>query len=62
MLTTYCRRHQFDKSASQALTKDVKAKATVKAHLSTYRHLEDVRTSFLLCKHDPSHPTSIGAD
>ncbi|GAA5876752.1 hypothetical protein JCM8115_002029 [Rhodotorula mucilaginosa] len=39
--------NQFDKSASQALTKDVKAKATVKAHLSTYRHLEDVWTFVL---------------
>ncbi|GAA5995633.1 transcription initiation factor IIA subunit gamma [Rhodotorula paludigena] len=38
---------QFDKSASQALQKDVKAKATVKAHLSTYRHIDEVWTFIL---------------
>lgn len=55
---------QFDKSASQALTKDVKAKATVKAHLSTYRHLEDVRTFFLVCSFARARVSStrIGAD
>ncbi|BGP57740.1 hypothetical protein JCM8202_002393 [Rhodotorula sphaerocarpa] len=39
--------NQYDKSASQALTKDVKAKASVKARGFTYRHLEDVWTFHL---------------
>ncbi|BGP42813.1 Transcription initiation factor IIA subunit 2 [Rhodotorula kratochvilovae] len=30
---------QFDKSASQALQKDVKAKATIKAQMRTYNHV-----------------------
>ncbi|BGP34724.1 Transcription initiation factor IIA subunit 2 [Rhodotorula toruloides] len=39
--------NQFDKSASQTLQKDVKVKSTVKAHLKTYNHLEDVWTFIL---------------
>ncbi|GAA5880668.1 hypothetical protein JCM8547_008341 [Rhodosporidiobolus lusitaniae] len=38
---------QFDKSASQALQKDVKAKTTVKAHLNTYRLCDEVWTFIL---------------
>lgn len=34
---------QFDKSASNALTNDVKAKATAKGHLNTYRLCDEVR-------------------
>lgn len=39
------RRAQFDKSASQALQKDVKAKANIKAQMRTYNHVMDVRLS-----------------
>ncbi|GAA6030976.1 hypothetical protein JCM8097_008965 [Rhodosporidiobolus ruineniae] len=39
--------NQFDKSASQALGKEVKAKTTVKAHLNTYRLCDEVWTFIL---------------
>ncbi|GAA5991669.1 hypothetical protein JCM11641_000948 [Rhodosporidiobolus odoratus] len=39
--------NQFDKSAAEALQKEVKAKATVKAHLSTYRLCDEVWTFIL---------------
>ncbi|GAA5902302.1 hypothetical protein JCM3775_004083 [Rhodotorula graminis] len=39
--------NQFDKSASQALQKDVKAKANVKAQMRTYNHVMDVWTFVL---------------
>ncbi|GAA5928879.1 hypothetical protein JCM21900_004287 [Sporobolomyces salmonicolor] len=38
---------QFDKSASQAISKEVKAKSTVKAHLNTYRLCDEVWTFIL---------------
>ncbi|BGP19378.1 hypothetical protein JCM10213_000615 [Rhodosporidiobolus nylandii] len=39
--------NQFDKSASTALQKEVKAKSTVKAHLNTYRLCDEVWTFIL---------------
>ncbi|GAA6022203.1 hypothetical protein JCM10207_003941 [Rhodosporidiobolus poonsookiae] len=39
--------NQFDKSASQALNQEVKAKTTVKAHLNTYRLCDEVWTFIL---------------
>ncbi|GAA5880884.1 hypothetical protein JCM16303_005161 [Sporobolomyces ruberrimus] len=38
---------QFDKSASQAINKEVKTKSTVKAHLNTYRLCDEVWTFVL---------------
>ncbi|KAK4057358.1 Transcription initiation factor IIA subunit 2 [Microbotryomycetes sp. JL221] len=39
--------NQFDKSASQTLATQVKTKSTVKAHLQTYRLVEEVWTFVL---------------
>ncbi|GAA6009086.1 hypothetical protein JCM11491_005742 [Sporobolomyces phaffii] len=38
---------QFDKSASQAINKEVKTKSSVKAHLNTYRLCDEVWTFVL---------------
>ena len=49
-------RSQFDKSASQALQKDVKAKANVKAQMRTYNHVMDVRRLSLSSFSSPPRP------
>ncbi|GAA6060948.1 hypothetical protein JCM10212_003856 [Sporobolomyces blumeae] len=38
---------QFDKSASQAINKEIKTKSTVKAHLNTYGSVDEVWTFVL---------------